>query len=192
MVLALDGATEYLALAVATEGTGLVASRTIQLGREHAARLPGELAGFLADNALAARDLSTIVVGSGPGSYTGIRVTVAFAKGLARALRVPLFGASSLLALGGPSLTPGAVGVALLDARRGNCYAQPIRRETDLPGRVPVVSALGDPTKVAREDLVTAFPGLAPLPETQPDAAFLCAVALPGGVAVGAVIPLYL
>lgn len=196
VVLAFDGATEHLTLAAVTTAPNLLGSHTVHLGRAHAARLPGELEAFLTGLRVDRSAVASIVVGIGPGSYTGIRVSTSFAKGLARALGVPLFGASSLIAVGGPGLRPGASGVALLDARRGNCYAQALRRESDLPGGVPRITPLSEPIKVAREELPALFPGLEALPEAPPEAAYFCAVALTGDLSdeAGArvVSPLYL
>jgi tRNA threonylcarbamoyladenosine biosynthesis protein TsaB len=69
-----------------------------------------------------ARDIEEVVVGAGPGSFTGVRVAGATAKGLVAALDVPLVAYSSLLALvaGVPATGPVC---GLFDARRGEVYA---------------------------------------------------------------------
>jgi len=67
----------------------------------------------------AAADVGQIVVGCGPGSFTGLRIGIASARGLALALGVPCAGVSTLAALA--SGAPGAV--ALIDARRGELFA---------------------------------------------------------------------
>lgn len=64
-------------------------------------------------------DLSRIVVGCGPGSFTGLRIGIATARGLALGLGVPCSGASTLAALAAGA--PGAL--ALIDARRGELFA---------------------------------------------------------------------
>jgi len=66
-----------------------------------------------------ARDVGQIVVGCGPGSFTGLRIGIASARGLALALAVPCCGVSSLAALAAGA--PGAM--ALIDARRGELFA---------------------------------------------------------------------
>jgi tRNA threonylcarbamoyladenosine biosynthesis protein TsaB len=63
--------------------------------------------------------LSRIVVGCGPGSFTGLRIGIATARGLALALDVPCAGVSTLTALAAGA--PGAL--ALIDARRGELFA---------------------------------------------------------------------
>jgi len=179
LLVALDCATEYLALAVADGSGRLLASRTVHLGRQHAARLPTELQALFDSLQRRPDELAGVRVGVGPGSYTGVRVSVSFAKGLARSLAVPLLGVSSLAAVGGPRLAEDESGVALLDARRGNWYAQALRRASSLPGMAPRVSELSEPFKLPLAELAERFAGLRLLDEgPPPDAAFL--LTLPG------------
>ena len=73
----------------------------------------------LARAACEARDIAQIVVGCGPGSFTGLRIGIATARGLALALDRPCIGVSTLEALAAGA--PG--GLALVDARRGELFA---------------------------------------------------------------------
>ncbi|MGD8718821.1 MAG: tRNA (adenosine(37)-N6)-threonylcarbamoyltransferase complex dimerization subunit type 1 TsaB [Candidatus Zixiibacteriota bacterium] len=68
-----------------------------------------------------AKDADLIVTGRGPGSFTGLRVAMAAAKGLAFATGVPVVAASSLMALASQTGERGTV-VAALDARGGSYY----------------------------------------------------------------------
>lgn len=70
-----------------------------------------------------ARALDRIAVGTGPGSFTGLRVGIALAQGISEGLEIPLVGVSSLeaMAAAAPSHLPGAR-VAVLDARRGELF----------------------------------------------------------------------
>lgn len=69
--------------------------------------------------AIAPRELEAVAVGAGPGSFTGLRIGMATAKGIAFAAGCPLWAVSSLAALAnGPGLVCG-----VLDARRGELYA---------------------------------------------------------------------
>lgn len=82
--------------------------------------------GLLSAVGLAARDIDEIVVGVGPGGFTGLRIGLATAMGLAQALAVPVTGASSLeaLALGLAEGAPeGALVAPVLDARRRELFA---------------------------------------------------------------------
>jgi tRNA threonylcarbamoyladenosine biosynthesis protein TsaB len=95
-------------LAFASAAGGHAAQRSLVLVDEvlaRARRAPG--------------DLSRIVTGCGPGSFTGLRIGIATARGLALGLGLPCFGASTLAALAEGS--PGAL--ALIDARRGELFA---------------------------------------------------------------------
>jgi len=91
-VLAIDTATPYLVL-----GT-LDAERALWRGRRHAETLADDLTAFLPWAELERHDLQLVVVGEGPGSYTGLRVGLSLALGLARGLGLPVVGASSLAA----------------------------------------------------------------------------------------------
>lgn len=101
-------------------------------------------AGLLDAAGLDWRDLDAIAVGLGPGTFTGLRVGVATARGLAQSLAAPLIGVSSLRALALPALAVGEQGgaqggeqgaahvgeqldaqgpvLAVLDARRGEAF----------------------------------------------------------------------
>ncbi len=67
-------------------------------------------------------ELDAVAVGAGPGSFTGLRIGMATAKGIAFAAGKPLWAVSSLAALAHDARVPGFV-VAVLDARRGEVYA---------------------------------------------------------------------
>lgn len=95
----------------------------------------------------ASKGIAGVVVGTGPGSYTGLRSSIAAAWGFALARNVPLSGVSSLLALG--------VGeyLAIGDARRGEFYWARVRDGIFLDAPVLV-----DRTRI--EALLSEFPGL--------------------------------
>ena len=79
---------------------------------------------------ITARDLTRLIVGIGPGGFTGVRISVATALGLGQALGIPVIGASSLeaLALGAAETSPvGSTIAAVTDARRGEVFAAAYR-----------------------------------------------------------------
>lgn len=90
LVLSFDCAVSGLAIAVVRDGTALAVHR--EEGREQAARLLPAIAGTLIEAGVERRDLSMIAVTIGPGSFTGVRVGLAAARGLAVALDLPLAG----------------------------------------------------------------------------------------------------
>lgn len=79
--------------------------------------------------------LDAVAVGAGPGSFTGLRIGMATAKGIAFATGKPLWAVSSLAALIEPELArdPRGLVVGVLDARRGEVYAGAYRRDRDRP-----------------------------------------------------------
>jgi tRNA threonylcarbamoyladenosine biosynthesis protein TsaB len=86
--------------------------------------------GLLSAAGTSVREIEGIVVGVGPGGFTGLRIGIATALGLGQALRVPVTGASSLeaLALGIAEVAPeGAVVAPVLDARRRELFAAAYR-----------------------------------------------------------------
>jgi tRNA threonylcarbamoyladenosine biosynthesis protein TsaB len=127
--LALDAATLGASVAIA-RGPDVLARVALDRRAEHAARLVPAIADALARAGLTPAGLAGVVVGEGPGSFTGVRVAAATAKGLTRALSIPLWAVSSLagaaLAWDSASGSP-SIRYALFDARAdrvyGACYA---------------------------------------------------------------------
>ena len=125
-VLGLDtgSPTASIALVVA----GRLAGETARPVTSHGAALPQTVAQLLDHARLRASDLSAIAVGIGPGSFTGLRIGLSYAKGLAFASGAKIIGVASLDALAAgaldaPAGSPGVQVCALLDARKGEVYA---------------------------------------------------------------------
>lgn len=127
LTLALDTSGENCAVALAKSGNGLsvLARRSEALGRGHAERLMSMIGEALVEAGLTYADLERIAVTTGPGSFTGTRIGVAAARGLALALGIPAVGVSVLDALIEAAREKADVLlVAALDARRGEIYAK--------------------------------------------------------------------
>src|SRR5687768_2638473 len=90
--------------------------------RPHASDLLPALDRLLVRAGKTARELGLIVVGTGPGSFTGLRVAVATALGLARGSSAALFGLPSWEAVCWSELAVGDQAVIVLDARQGGLY----------------------------------------------------------------------
>ena len=99
--------------------------------RPHASDLLPALERLLARLQASPGQIESVIVGTGPGSYTGLRVGVATALGLARGTLAQLFGVPSLEALAFGELGPGTTAAFLLDARQGELYLARYRREAD-------------------------------------------------------------
>jgi tRNA threonylcarbamoyladenosine biosynthesis protein TsaB len=121
-VLALDAALDACQAAV-LDGDQVLACLSEPMQRGHQEAIGPMAQAAMADAGLAFADLERIGVTVGPGSFTGVRVGLAFAKGLALALGVPLVGIGTLEALAASAGDEGAV-TAAIDGRRGQVYLQ--------------------------------------------------------------------
>jgi len=120
-VLGIETSTDTGGVAIVEDGT-LRAEWSLNLPRSHSLRLLPALKALLEALGLEPQALDGIAVGIGPGSFTGLRIGLSVAKGLAMALERPLAGVPSLdaLALGIPSR--GLPVYALIDAKRGELF----------------------------------------------------------------------
>lgn len=126
-LLALDTAGPSCAAAVARaegEAAHILARASERIGRGHAERLMPMIESVLAAAGIGFADLGRIAVATGPGSFTGVRVGVAAARGLALALGIPAVGVGSLTALARPIVGTERAGTAVvaLDARRDDVW----------------------------------------------------------------------
>ncbi len=119
-VLAFDTSAAHCAAALLS-GDRLIEARTEEMPRGQAERLMPMLEEMLARADLGWRDIDLIGVGTGPGNFTGVRLSVAAARGLALSLGVPAIGVTSLEAAAHDLPWPLLVA---LDARRGQVYLQ--------------------------------------------------------------------
>ena len=129
-LLAIDTATPNPSLAVSVEGS---APRMVELPRLGAEALAPAVASLLSAVGLVPRDLDRIAVVSGPGSFTGLRSSLAFARGLARAVDAPLVLVPTFAAASEAVPAP-ADADFLLDALRGEVHRRRRRKGILLPG----------------------------------------------------------
>lgn len=173
--VALDTSTRTGSVAV---GRGDRVLAEVELGAQtrHAARALPALADALESAGVGREQIGAVVVGAGPGSFTGVRVAGATAKGLATSLDVPLLAYSSLLAL----VTGVAMGMedpeqlatdperlregtpicGLFDARRGEVYAGCWRAlDPAEPVLAPRVGGVADVVRSVRDALAGGVAG---------------------------------
>jgi tRNA threonylcarbamoyladenosine biosynthesis protein TsaB len=121
-LLALDTALDACSVAV-LDGPAVLAVRSEPMQRGHQERLAPLVEAALAEAGLAPAALQRIAVTIGPGSFTGLRVGLAFAKAMALALDIPCLGLGTLEALAASAGAQGRV-ASVIDAKRGQVYMQ--------------------------------------------------------------------
>ena len=128
-LLALDTSTWTASVAVVDEGGTALAAGEVR-AETHSANLLPLVADVVARAGIAPAALDAVAVGVGPGSFTGLRIGLATAKGVAFAAGRPLWAVSSLaaLALDLAAATDAALLVPVLDARRAEVFVGLYRR----------------------------------------------------------------
>lgn len=121
-VLALDTATKLGSVAVGTR-EGLLAEITLGVEVRHSESLLPAVRFALERSRVRPGDLRAIIVGGGPGSFTGVRIAAATAKAMVLALDVPLFSYTSLALLAAGTGVPDRAVCALLDAHGDEVFA---------------------------------------------------------------------
>lgn len=189
LILSFDTSGPYCTAALCRGGE-VLAWRHEDMARGQAERLMPLLEEILAEADLAIGDIDALAVGIGPGNFTGIRLSVAAARGLSLALDIPAIGVSVLEAAAEAGPRPM---LATRDARRGAVFVQrfeasgraaatlvddPATLPDDLvrigsgpgaqPPALPLAVALA---RVARDRLATPSPRPAPLYIRPADAA---------------------
>jgi tRNA threonylcarbamoyladenosine biosynthesis protein TsaB len=132
-VLGLDASTTATAVAVLRDDGVLHEAREeapAGARPQHAQRLLSLAAELLAAAQLGWSDIELVAVGAGPGSYTGLRIALASARGVARAHGARVVGVSSLRALAEP--LAGRAALAVLDARRSEAFVAAYLDGTEL------------------------------------------------------------
>jgi tRNA threonylcarbamoyladenosine biosynthesis protein TsaB len=128
-LLAIETATEACSVAL-LHGEALI-DRSELAPRRHAELVLPMAESLLAEAGVTRRQLDAIAVGRGPGAFTGVRLAISVAQGLALALDIPVLPVSSLAALAMQAPQDGAAILAAIDARREEIYACAFRFDPD-------------------------------------------------------------
>jgi tRNA threonylcarbamoyladenosine biosynthesis protein TsaB len=125
-ILHLETATKVCSVAVSENGTLIEMKETDESGYTHGENLTLFIEDVLTEANLTLSDMDAISITSGPGSYTGLRIGAATAKGLCYALNLPLIAIDSLSALAASARSKykGANLCPMIDARRMEVYNQ--------------------------------------------------------------------
>lgn len=105
MILVLDTATQRPVIGLSDDSGRLVGEQQWTSRHRHGEELLGRLDELLVQANVARRDLGGVVCGTGPGSFTGLRIGLATAKTIAYSLAIPLVGVSTMRALARAALT---------------------------------------------------------------------------------------
>lgn len=179
-MLALDTCMAACSAAVTRDGE-VLASASEVMERGHQERLATLVREVVGDAGIAFAQIDRVVATTGPGSFTGLRVGLAFAKGLGLALNRPVVGVGTLAALAASETTDGVTLVAV-DARRGQTWLQAFgdgealsAAEAPDQGDAPASAATLARGPVARlvgsaaEQLAAAFPAAVVISRDAPD-----------------------
>ena len=155
-ILAIDTAFGPIGVALCSASGDPIAGEALSntLGAQ-AEKLPPLVEQLFAKARLSPRALGRIAVTVGPGAFTGVRVGLAFAKGMASALKLPVLGFTTLACLGTQARTARQDAtnyVSVIDARRSEFYVQGFDRE---------LNSLFGPGVMSADQIVSAIAGMA-------------------------------
>lgn len=127
-ILHIETATHTCSVAI-SDGEEILAYKESHIDKSHASLLTVFIEDLFKETAVAAGDLDAIAVSMGPGSYTGLRIGVSVAKGLAYSLDIPVITVPTLKSMANGFLRRGEAGMAsdailcpMIDARRMEAY----------------------------------------------------------------------
>ncbi len=142
-ILAFDTSAAHCAAALLLPDRVILRDEAMEKGQ--AERLIPLLEEVLTEAGIGWRDLRAIAVGTGPGNFTGVRIAVAAARGLALGLGIPAVGVTRLEAMAFGSPRPVTV---VADARRGEVYVQEFAKAGPGPARVMAATGAVGPSPV--------------------------------------------
>ena len=168
LLLVLEASTTAGSVALIADGAR-VSVRSVTMGAGREDHLFPAVQALLAEAGATAGELTGVVCGAGPGSFTSLRIAASLAKGLADGTSVPLFAVSSLLlaAADAREVLPAGPAVVHADALRGERYVLDVSFDAD--GCVRPQSALQRMTLEQLEHHAAGSPRLAVLSSPTPD-----------------------
>ncbi len=152
LILCIETGTDICSVGIARDGE-LVSLRESVEGRDHAKHVGVFVNELLSETGVSPDELDAVAVGMGPGSYTGLRIGVSFAKGLCYGLQIPLVAVGSLDALAEVAIEDNEAGILdveawedavlcpMVDARRMEVYTR-------------LYSATGEPLSDVKAEVV--------------------------------------
>ena len=186
LILCIETGTDICSVGLSKDGE-LISLRESDEGRDHAKRVGVFVDELLRENDVAPDELDAIAVGMGPGSYTGLRIGVSFAKGMCYGLQIPLVAVGSLDALAAVAIEDNEAGILdvenwddailcpMVDARRMEVYTQIFNSRCEAQSEVSAEIITEDSFSQwrAKGKLVIFGNGAAKCQEMLPDAIYI-------------------
>lgn len=150
LILNIETATTVCSVSLSRQGKQIFL-KELDEGFTHAENLHGFILEALESTGHKTKDLNAIAVSKGPGSYTGLRIGVSAAKGLAYALKIPLIGVDTLQVMANAALTSLNKEVyycPMIDARRMEVYTAVYDSKLNLYN--PIEALIIDPNSVQK------------------------------------------
>ena len=127
ILLCIDSATSHASVAIAKQGTILGMQRN-EVQKDHAAFIQPAIAALLDTLSIDIKSIAAVCVSEGPGSYTGLRVGMASAKGICYALNIPLITVPTTTIMAYAAVNNAAIGkndliIPMIDARRMEVFS---------------------------------------------------------------------
>ena len=186
LILCIETGTDICSVGIARDGE-LMSLRESDQGRDHAKQVAVFVDELLRETGVKPDGLDAVAVGMGPGSYTGLRIGVSFAKGLCYGLNIPLLAVGSLEALTDVAIKDYEAGIIqvdgwdeallcpMVDARRMEVYTQIFNSRCEAQSEVSAEIITEDSFSQwrAKGKLVIFGNGAAKCQEMLPDAIYI-------------------
>ena len=186
LILCIETGTDICSVGIARDGE-LMSLRESDQGRDHAKQEAVFVDELLRETGVKPDELDAVAVGMGPGSYTGLRIGVSFAKGLCYGLNIPLLAVGSLEALTDVAIKDYEAGIIqvegweeaflcpMVDARRMEVYTQIFNSRCESQSEVSAEIITEDSFSQwrAKGKLVIFGNGAAKCQEMLPDAIYI-------------------
>lgn len=153
-ILSIDSSSVSASTAV-TENGQILAEEFVNNGYTHSVTLMPIINKVLTDSNSSVADIDLLAITNGPGSFTGVRIGIASAKGICDAANIPSFAVSTLEAIAKPLSEKNALAVSVMDARCNQVYTASFymgKRETE--DRAILISELLNELKNEKRDII--------------------------------------
>lgn len=153
-ILSIDSSSVSASAAVTEDGK-ILAEEFVNNGYTHSVTLMPIIDKVLKDSGTAVSGIDLLAITNGPGSFTGVRIGIASAKGICDAANIPCFAVSTLEALAKPLCSQNVLAVSVMDARCNQVYTASFykgQRKTE--DRAILISELSEELKTEKRDIV--------------------------------------